>query len=88
MRGTKSRLESEIEAMLLSACRGLSSSKTIEFLASHGLISPTASKAFFVRESVEAMLRKGVPKMEAIEMVAEATHCAAGTVRNYIYNQK
>lgn len=85
--GKKSVMEREAEALLLSCCRGLSSCKTIEFLFDNGLISPTASKAFLVREGVERLVRKGIPKMRAMEMVAEATHCSYGTVRGYVYNQ-
>lgn len=88
MSDQKSSLEREVEALLLSRCRGLSSCKTIEFLASQGLLSPTATKAFFVRESVEELLHKGVPKLEAMSMVASAAHCSPGTVRGYVYKNR
>lgn len=85
MRERTSALERKIEAMLMSRCKSLSSAQTIEFLLSRELISPTAARAFYVRECVEAMQQKGVPKVEAMELVAESTSCSVGTVRNYVY---
>lgn len=73
------------EALLLERCRGLSSSRTIEFLSSEGLLSHTHLRAFLVRERVQRLIDEGMKKIEAIYAVAEAMGCSEATVRNYVY---
>lgn len=74
------------EVLLMERCRGLSSARTIEFLADEGLISYTHLKAFIARESVERLVARGLKKGDAMQAVAEAMNCSEATVRNYIYN--
>lgn len=73
------------EALLLERCRGLSSSRTIELLLSHGLLSHTRIRAFVAGEKVDKLLRGGMKKVEAMQVVAEEMGCSEATVRNYLY---
>ena len=85
MAAEQTKLDRDVEALLLSRCRGMTSCGTIEFLISNGLIAPSAAKAFVVRERVAQLQRQGVPKIEAMHLVAEAVNCSYGTVVGYIY---
>lgn len=73
------------ELLLMERCRGLSSARTIEFLATEGLISYPHLKAFIARESVERLVGRGLKKGDAVQVVAESMGCSEATVRNYIY---
>ncbi|MBO5693721.1 MAG: hypothetical protein J6R74_07290 [Tidjanibacter sp.] len=85
---TQTTLEKNLEVMLLSRCRGMSSCRTIEYLISNGLISPTAAKAFVIRQRVEELCTKQrMSKTEAMRVVADATSCSYGTVAGYIYKR-
>lgn len=75
----------EIAASLLKECRGFSALHTIEHLLAIGVLSPTRCRAHIARRRVESLTRDGVPKVEAIEMVAQQMGASSSTIRGYVY---
>lgn len=75
----------EIAQSLLKECRGLSTLHTIEHLLAQELLSPTRCRAHIARQRVQSLTRDGVPKVEAIELVAQQMGASVATIRNYVY---